>query len=108
MCHTIGGYEELQLKIEVRSSQTGGVAAPIPHSEMKKTIDFYQVFTLRFLLTGVEEKTRFFEKNPFSEALLMQIRAFFAPPPHLPLKKRRILIQFSLCAPEWKKRNHGV
>ena len=28
----------------------------------------------------------------------MQNRAFFAPPPHLPLKKRRILIQFSLCA----------
>ena len=25
----------------------------------------------------------------------MQNRAFFAPPPHLPLKKRRVLIQFS-------------
>ena len=28
----------------------------------------------------------------------MQIRAFFAPPPHLPLKKRRVLIKFPLCA----------
>ena len=73
---------------------------------------FDQIFTLRFLLTGVEEKTRFFEKNHFSERFLMLIRVFFAPPPHLPLKKRWILIQFftlrAFYWPEWKKRNHRV